>query len=186
MISTVSSPAMVPAVSGNLAASTAAARGCAPLGGVFKTSRFRGTNVLKELAESASEGRQAVGFFRERGRGAIAFVSFDEAKLLEITGQRGLRDAQFLRGEAAAQVFLIGDGSVGDEAQDLAVAKCFAGIHRAVKICTHLYIYTGSAKECQCQSRISRELSQRAGLEREDSDAGFAPSLRCVVDSRGQ
>src|SRR5207253_8074525 len=40
MIRTVSSPAMVPAISVNLAPSTAAARGCAPLGGVFKTRRF--------------------------------------------------------------------------------------------------------------------------------------------------
>src|SRR5207302_2511820 len=37
MMRTVSSPAMVPAISGNLDASTAAARGCAPLGGVFRT-----------------------------------------------------------------------------------------------------------------------------------------------------
>src|SRR5208283_3179165 len=40
MIRTVSSPAMVPAISGNLAPSTAAARGCAPLGGVLRTRRF--------------------------------------------------------------------------------------------------------------------------------------------------
>src|SRR5690349_12869395 len=35
MIRTVSSPAMVPAISVNFDASTAAAKGCAPLGGVF-------------------------------------------------------------------------------------------------------------------------------------------------------
>src|SRR5439155_795002 len=40
MMRTVSSPAMVPAISGNLDASTAAASGCAPLGGVFRTRRF--------------------------------------------------------------------------------------------------------------------------------------------------
>src|ERR1700758_5062660 len=40
MIRTVSSPAMVPAISGNLAASTAAAKGWAAPGGVFNTSKF--------------------------------------------------------------------------------------------------------------------------------------------------
>src|ERR1700693_2537153 len=39
MISTVSSPAIVPAISGNFAPSIAAASGCAPLGGVFSTRR---------------------------------------------------------------------------------------------------------------------------------------------------
>src|SRR6266851_2587961 len=107
---------------------------------------YRGANVQKELAERASQRRQAVvGFLRQRGGGAVAFLGFDEAKFLEIAGKRGLRNAQFLRGEAAAQLFLIGDGSVGNEAQDLAVAKCFASIHGTVKICTHLYIYTAKA-----------------------------------------
>src|SRR5579871_5436805 len=40
MMRTVSSPAIVPAISGNFDASTAAARGWAPLGGVFRTSMF--------------------------------------------------------------------------------------------------------------------------------------------------
>src|SRR5438132_13651195 len=48
MINTVSSPATVPATSANLAASTAAARGCAPLGGVFSTRRSEERRVGKE------------------------------------------------------------------------------------------------------------------------------------------
>src|SRR5258708_18872700 len=35
---------------------------------------LRGPNVGKKFAEGTSQGRQAVGFFRERGGGAIAFV----------------------------------------------------------------------------------------------------------------
>src|ERR1700682_2697214 len=68
MIRTVSSPAMVPAVSGNLAPSTAAARGCAPLGGVFKTSRFSAGRIstrnsrrawVREGKPGGSSGRAA-------------------------------------------------------------------------------------------------------------------------------
>src|SRR5690242_8867449 len=53
MIRTVSSPAMVPAISGNLAPSTAAARGCAPLGGVFKTRRFSAGRISSKNSPRA-------------------------------------------------------------------------------------------------------------------------------------
>src|SRR5882672_297468 len=61
MINTVSSPAMVPAISGNLAPSTAAARGCAPLGGVFKTRRFSAGRISRRNSPRAraSGGRGA-------------------------------------------------------------------------------------------------------------------------------
>jgi hypothetical protein len=65
-----------------------------------------------------------------------------KAKLLEIAGKGGLGDAQLLCGETAAQLFLIGDGRVRDDAEDLAVAKRFAGIHSVARLCTHLYFYT--------------------------------------------
>src|SRR6266849_3985761 len=61
MIKTVSSPAMVPAISENLAPSTAAARGCAPLGGVFRTRRFSAGRISRRNSPRAraSEGRGA-------------------------------------------------------------------------------------------------------------------------------
>src|SRR6266849_3036438 len=61
MIRTVSSPAMVPAISVNLAPSTAAARGCAPLGGVFKTRRFSAGRISRRNSPRAraSGGRGA-------------------------------------------------------------------------------------------------------------------------------
>src|SRR6202795_1686018 len=61
MIRTVSSPAMVPAISGNFAPSTAAARGCAPLGGVFKTRRFSAGRISRRNSPRAraSGGRGA-------------------------------------------------------------------------------------------------------------------------------
>src|ERR1700720_4535433 len=53
MISTVSSPAMVPAISGNLLPSTAAASGCAPLGGVFSTNRFSAGRISNRNSPNA-------------------------------------------------------------------------------------------------------------------------------------
>src|SRR4029077_13369527 len=53
MIKTVSSPAMVPAISGNFAPSTGAARGCAPLGGVFRTSRFSAGRIPRRNSPRA-------------------------------------------------------------------------------------------------------------------------------------
>src|SRR5207249_6437902 len=53
MIRTVSSPAMVPAISANLAPSMAAASGCAPLGGVFKTRRFSAGRISRRNSPSA-------------------------------------------------------------------------------------------------------------------------------------
>src|SRR6266851_3010173 len=55
MIRTVSSPAMVPAVSGNLAASTEAASACAPPGGVFKTSKFSAGRTSRRNSPRARE-----------------------------------------------------------------------------------------------------------------------------------
>src|SRR5947208_9308285 len=53
MIRTVSSPAMVPAISVNLAPSTAAASGWAPLGGVFKTRRFSAGRISRRNSPRA-------------------------------------------------------------------------------------------------------------------------------------
>ena len=62
MINTVSSPATVPATSANLAASTAAARGCAPLGGVFSTRRFSaGRMSSRNSASARASGGRGVG-----------------------------------------------------------------------------------------------------------------------------
>src|SRR5204862_7162486 len=62
MIKTVSSPAMVPAISVNFAPSMAAARGCAPLGGVFKKRRFSGGRISRRNSPRAraSAGKGAV------------------------------------------------------------------------------------------------------------------------------
>src|SRR5215831_3494076 len=62
IIKTVSSPAIVPATSENFAASTAAARGCAPLGGVFSTRRFSAGRMSRRNSASArSSGGKGVG-----------------------------------------------------------------------------------------------------------------------------
>src|SRR5215472_42910 len=62
MINTVSSPAMVPAISVNFDPSTAAARGCAPLGGVFSTRRFSaGRMSSRNSASARASGGKGVG-----------------------------------------------------------------------------------------------------------------------------
>src|SRR5215467_12840817 len=62
MIKTVSSPAMVPAISVNFDASTAAAKGCAPLGGVFSTRRFSAGRMSRRNSASArASGGKGVG-----------------------------------------------------------------------------------------------------------------------------
>src|SRR6266700_2143913 len=61
MMRTVSSPAMVPEVSGNLAPSTAAARGCAPLGGVLRTRRFSPRARARGGRGAGSSGNAAAG-----------------------------------------------------------------------------------------------------------------------------
>src|ERR1700688_242603 len=60
IISTVSSPAMVPAISGNFAPSTAAARGCAPLGGVLSTSRFSAGRISSKNSPKARASGRSV------------------------------------------------------------------------------------------------------------------------------
>src|ERR1700694_4696002 len=55
MIRTVSSPAMVPEISLNFAPSMAAAKGCAPLGGVFRTKRFSAGRMSRRNSRKARE-----------------------------------------------------------------------------------------------------------------------------------
>jgi hypothetical protein len=86
-------------------------------------------------------------------------------------------------GEAAAQVFLIGNGGVGDQAQDLAVTKRFAGIHSAVKICTHLYIYTGEATGCQYHFGIS---VRNTGRTDSDGTEGQGCRIRTIAEEHSR
>ena len=56
-------------------------------------------------------------------------MRFDQAKFLQIARERGLGNAEPLRGQAAAQLFLIADVLIGDQAEDLTVAVCFTRAH---------------------------------------------------------
>src|SRR2546426_6588423 len=87
MMRTVSSPAMVPAISGNLDASTAAARGCAPLGGVFRTRRFSAgrTSMRNSRRARASGGR---GGTSSEGVVAWLLASGDFARFKSLGSRR--------------------------------------------------------------------------------------------------
>jgi len=82
-------------VSGNLAPSTAAARGCAPLGGVFKTNRFSAGECPPGTRLARAPGKASHWILPARPRRAIALVRLDQAKLLKIARESGLRDAHF-------------------------------------------------------------------------------------------
>ena len=52
--------------------------------------------------------------FGQNGVGLVTFVRLDQPKFLQIAGKRGLGDAQLLRGEAPAEIFLVRNPGVGD------------------------------------------------------------------------
>jgi len=84
MISTVSSPAMVPAISGILR-HRRRQRGAARRWAAFSDEQIlRRTNIEKKLAESPRQGRQRRGFLRERGGRFVARLGFYEAQLLQV------------------------------------------------------------------------------------------------------
>jgi len=143
MINTVSSPAMVPAISGNLAPSTAAARGCAPLGGVFKTRRFSAGRISRRNSPRArASGGQRRGLFGQSGGGLVAFLRFYQAELLQVARKRGLGYAEFLRRQPAPELFLVGNPPTRHQAEDLTVTKCLVRVHGVSRALRPLYFYT--------------------------------------------
>src|SRR5579885_2531889 len=142
MMRTVSSPAMVPATSGNLAASAAAARGWAPLGGVLRTSRFSAGRISRRNSERArARGGKGAASSGRAAAGLVALGSFDGLHLLQGAGKGGLGDAEALLGQAAAKLFLIGDALGGNKPEDLTVAECFAGAHGCRNIHRPVFLY---------------------------------------------
>ena len=61
---------------------------------------------------------------------------------MQVAGKGRLSDAELLLSEAAAQFFLVAHAALGDEAEDLTVAKCLGGAHMYI-LFNRLYIYTG-------------------------------------------
>src|SRR2546423_9940709 len=91
MMRTVSSPAIVPAISGNLDASTAAARGCAPLGGVFRTRRFSaGRTSTRNSRRARASGGSGGGSFGIVGGWFLALGGFSGFHFLGAAGRMGL------------------------------------------------------------------------------------------------
>src|SRR5208282_5927945 len=80
-----------------------------------------GANIAQELGESVGQLRQRSGVLRQGGGGAVTALRFYQAKFLNVTRERGLGDAELLRGEPTAQVLLAGDAGIADEAENLAV-----------------------------------------------------------------
>ena len=72
-----------------------------------------------------------------------------------------------LGGKAAAQIFLVIDPSIGDEAEDLAVAKCFSRIHRVcnyASTCIFIHRFPESVNEnrsYRALMQVSQQVSTR-------------------------
>jgi len=92
---TVSSPAMVPAISWNFAPSTAAAKGCGATRRRFEDQQIlRGRMSSRNSRSARISGGNGGGFFRQTGARPVALVCFDELQFLQIAGKRGLGHAQ--------------------------------------------------------------------------------------------
>src|SRR4029077_18077278 len=104
---------------------------------------FRRANVQKEFAKRARKwrkrGRTVV--LGKNGFRFVALVRLDEPQLLEVPGKRRLCDAHLLLGEAAAKLFLADDRLTADQAENLAVAKCFPCAHALTNIQTPAFLY---------------------------------------------
>jgi hypothetical protein len=108
---------------------------------------LRWADIEEKFTKRASEGRKRGALLRQHNGGrAIAFPGFDQLEFLEIAGERGLGNAHALLRQAAAEMLLIGDPLGGDQAEDLAVAKCLCGAH-SYAVYIRLYIYTIDGKQ---------------------------------------
>jgi hypothetical protein len=48
-----------------------------------------------------------------------------------------------LRGESAAQFFLIGNPLIANQAEDLTVPECFSCVHKERTLHPHVFLYSG-------------------------------------------
>ena len=133
-------------------------------GGVFSTSIFSAGRMSDKNSPSArANDPRAIRFFRQRRFAPVTFMRLDQPKLLQVARQGRLRHAQLLRGETAAQFFLVRDARIRDDPKDLPVPKCFAAIHRKMRLYTLLNFYTS-----RC-SRAAVNANRRLGQLMQDS-----------------
>jgi len=92
---------------------------------------------------------EAAWFFRQRRCGPVAFLSLDQPQFLEIAGKRSLGNAELLRGKAAAQLFLVGNLLVGNQAKDLTVPECLVRIHFRFGFVPSVFCIQAIAYSCQ-------------------------------------
>ena len=121
---TVSSPAMVPATSLNFSASSAAASGCAPEGGVFSTSKLkRGAHVHKKFPQGPGERRHRRRGFVAVGERLVARGGLDQLQLGHVPGKRPLRHAHLHVRQPAPQFVLARNGFARHQFQDLSLPE---------------------------------------------------------------
>jgi hypothetical protein len=88
-------------------------------------------------------------------------MGFYQAQLLQVARKSGLGDTQFLRGETAAQLFLVADPRISNQPEDLTVAECFPCAQES-GLCTYAFLYNrlhilSIPFECFCRGCLARE-----------------------------
>jgi hypothetical protein len=90
-------------------------------------------------------------------------MRFDEPQLLQVTRKCRLGDSQLLRGEPAAQVFLVRDARIRDDPKNLPVPKCFAAIHRKsnyTRFCIFIQLLCSRVNAKRCLSQLMQDSHQ--------------------------
>jgi hypothetical protein len=68
-------------------------------------------------------------------------LGFYEAQLLQVARKSGLGNAELLRGEAAAQLFLVANPLIANQAEDLTVPECFSSAHGYQALHAYVFLY---------------------------------------------
>ena len=119
---TVSSPAIVPTASGRPASSSARATGCAPAGGVFRTTsvpaaRTERTDSARTRSSRSSRRSESTAGSTSPGDG-VAPRCLDEPKIADVAGESRLGRCESPVREEPLQLLLRPDGLLPHEADD--------------------------------------------------------------------
>src|SRR6266436_5537042 len=106
-----------------------------------------------------------------------------QPEFLEVARKGGLSHAEFLRGQPAAQLFLISNPLIGHQAEDLTVTKSLVRVHgcrRALGPCIFIH---AAAYSCQWNSQTFRAWRPSNGAGRgAASHVRFVLPARCTLD----
>ena len=125
----VSSPAMVPTISGQSRSSMIAATTCAAPFTVLMTTMLPESSMLTTVSVNTRSRRLLMSSTLRSGGNvpvpAVAHGRLHQAKLLYVAGNGGLGNVNALSGKLSCELLLGLDGLSPDDIQDPLVAPCF-------------------------------------------------------------